>query len=818
LKYLEAENKFFLAVEQDKDIETIEALQMEVDRLESFKPKSSNLILSVEQVMSKIELFIQTYNIPRAKALASNRDMNGLRAFKEVIAELKKFLEELSPMSVSFVGDNMMTKVDISSKDIMLSSNSKIVKLTERVSDGTKSSNKSIIVDAEFKGLQVKVKLRKDRNALQREYSIMESLNMKAPNYFIRPFDLVSYDKDELIPCDGCDDNLSGLHGIVMESGIIDMKAYSRMHFRKPNFLIEFKSVGFDVSEIIKTAHSNNIVLMDLKPANIVRVINNDGTNNHKAIDFDDAIDLNKFLPSTTISGTPRYIAPEVAKHMLDSTKNNKFKPTLAVDVFSFGLWVFEVFNEQVSLWTCLGVDEFKDEDVLISASKLTDDQIQRVINDKLGDTKLTAARTWLLDALKVNPHNRLTIERLNSNHSLLTTNYATISMNNLVDKIITVSNDNARQIMENNNMNARLLLNKFQELRQDVQDEFHRLGDSFSGLITQTATDNEAIAEELNYFRQQLELQRKAGRLDVDALQKTITNMGSDVSREISSSLSSILASSQGKGPLSSTTTDEVNKKLDILICMVTNVQDEVTDISKSVVNISRLTSKIAENMTRYPHTFVILPKPPMAKLGKDASRVSKAMNYFKREMFSPVMALMWNESVLIFICPISKKAVGTGYTIQIPTALLKTIVPALKWGLIFLKLALATQGLASFVPDVSVVLPEINGNYINSIEKSIIHATSETADFISNHEQDINSFLDSIGNEDDQAAFDFVADFLMKKEGYNGPNPHLWEPKNTGLVKAVSDYDQSCLWVSPECKDEFKRRGLQAIQKKTK
>jgi len=161
LKYLEAENNFYQAVEQDKDIETIEALQMEIDRLEALKPKSSNLILSVEQVMSKIELFIQTHNIPRAKALAASRDMNRLRVFKELIADLKKHLEELSPKSDSFVVDNIIEKVDISSKDVMSSFNSKIVKLTQRVSEGTKSSNKSIIVGAEFKGLQVKVKLKK---------------------------------------------------------------------------------------------------------------------------------------------------------------------------------------------------------------------------------------------------------------------------------------------------------------------------------------------------------------------------------------------------------------------------------------------------------------------------------------------------------------------------------------------------------------------------------------------------------------------------------------------------------------------------------
>jgi anaerobic ribonucleoside-triphosphate reductase len=107
LKYLEAENNFYQAVKQEKDMETIEALQMEVDRLESLKSKSSNLILSVEQIMSKIELFIQTNNTSRAIALAANRDLHGLRAFKEVIAELKERFEELSLKS----GDKMIEKV-----------------------------------------------------------------------------------------------------------------------------------------------------------------------------------------------------------------------------------------------------------------------------------------------------------------------------------------------------------------------------------------------------------------------------------------------------------------------------------------------------------------------------------------------------------------------------------------------------------------------------------------------------------------------------------------------------------------------------------
>ena len=112
MKYLEAENNYSQAVEQDViDVDNIEALKLEIDRLEVFKPTSSNLALSVEQVMRKIELFIQTNDVPRTKVLATSRDISGLRSFKEVIAELKKHLEVLSPKSDSFVGDNVIEKV-----------------------------------------------------------------------------------------------------------------------------------------------------------------------------------------------------------------------------------------------------------------------------------------------------------------------------------------------------------------------------------------------------------------------------------------------------------------------------------------------------------------------------------------------------------------------------------------------------------------------------------------------------------------------------------------------------------------------------------
>ena len=112
LKYLESENDYSQAIEQDViDVDYIEALKIEIDRLEVFKPTSSNIELSVEQVRNKIDLFIQTNDDPRTRALASDRDISGLLSFKEVVAELKKHLEELSPKSDPCIRENEIEQV-----------------------------------------------------------------------------------------------------------------------------------------------------------------------------------------------------------------------------------------------------------------------------------------------------------------------------------------------------------------------------------------------------------------------------------------------------------------------------------------------------------------------------------------------------------------------------------------------------------------------------------------------------------------------------------------------------------------------------------
>ena len=80
---------------------------------------------------------------------------------------------------------------------------------------------------------------------------------------------------------------------------------------------------------------------------------------------------------------------------------------------------------------------------------------------------------------------------RMDAKHSLFTTKYATINMDTVftaskenTERIITVINTNTQQMIDNNNTNVTAVINKFQELRQDIRDEFDRLGDSFNTII----------------------------------------------------------------------------------------------------------------------------------------------------------------------------------------------------------------------------------------------------------------------------------------------------------------------------------------------
>ncbi len=192
-------------------------------------------------------------------------------------------------------------------------------------------------------------------------------------------------------------------------------------------------------------------------------------------------------------------------------------------------------------------------------------------------------------------------------------------------------------------------------------------------------------------------------------------------------------------------------------------------------------------------------------------SSSSSSVFKFVKNEINNPSQALLWERSVLLFICPVSLKIMScglneSGYYINLSSSELRTIVPALRWGLFFLKAGLASQGLGSVVPDVASLLSVIDDTYIRSIEIAIVSSVQPALDLtmIDNFDEVLNQTLESITDEQDQAAFNVLTDFFIKKE--------------SGLHKEVSNDGSCSLWVSKESKQEFLERGLDAIKIKVR
>ena len=441
---------------------------------------------------------------------------------------------------------------------------------------------------------------------------------------------------------------------------------------------------------------------------------------------------------------------------------------------------------------------------VLEFAAVLTDDIVTQTIDRSFNGVDFESVRSWLKDALVVNPVKRWSIASLKTRHSLFSDKGATLSMSKMTTAIadsktdvINVLNARAEQIMYHNDQNTSVLKASISGLQDEVRRGFLSLGEALSNITAQAALGNVQCKEGLATLMAELSRQREqGGSVDMATIQAAIKSMGSDLSQHIEASVSKVLAEDG----------HEVTQKMDLLIGMVTNMTNEVASISKTVTDLKKLTIDIAVSQTNHiPRTFVIKPKPPPVKLDSKASMLAKIGNFVNRKVASPFQDLLWDESVLVFICPVMKKEVpcgphGRGYAITLPTEVFKRSIPALKWGFMFLKVALSTQGLGAAVPDIGPLLPSIDNEYLNSMAQNIfssIHDNVRAEIDSATSDDAINNMFESFSSEKDEAAMECIAQFLKDQEGYNGSDPH-WEPRNTGLNKV--ERDGRVLWLSRE------------------
>ena len=131
---------------------------------------------------------------------------------------------------------------------------------------------------------------------------------------------------------------------------------------------------------------------------------------------------------------------------------------------------------------------------------------------------------------------------------------------------------------------------------------------------------------------------------------------MEESLRKQISSSIREGLAESSG-----SSQADNVN----LLIDMVTSLMGQSEKLSQEF----ELFKSMSENQTHLltilekkfncmPLTFIVLPRFQPAKLAATASKTNKAINFIKRKTMS-AFELLWTESTIIFVCPVTLKQV---------------------------------------------------------------------------------------------------------------------------------------------------------------
>jgi serine/threonine protein kinase len=157
-----------------------------------------------------------------------------------------------------------------------------------------------------------------------------------------------------------------------------------------------------DIAKGLKYLHEKKIIHRDMKPANVAidKIIGNDLDFTAKIYDFGVSNFESNSAPTTGITGTCRYRAPEQAHGKLYDLK---------VDIFSFAILSFEIFAEQ-TVYTDNKYKRLNETQLLLQIRQkgLRPDKNMSVREDTPEEIKEMLKRNWEHD-----PEKRMTSDEL---------------------------------------------------------------------------------------------------------------------------------------------------------------------------------------------------------------------------------------------------------------------------------------------------------------------------------------------------------------------------------------------------------------------
>ena len=628
----------------------------------------------------------------------------------------------------------------------------------------------SFIVDGTYvhagTSLEVKVKLKKREKSekVQHEYHILFRLYNKNNRFFIRPYEVLKGWEGDISSV--YNEEMSNYCCIIMEKGaesLTDYLAREQQHISRIHSL----TIVEKLVDILIAAHEENIVLMDFKPCNIIRCADD----RWKAIDFDDSKEAGEAVNGRC---TACYASFEMAKYSLDKNPSCKSLPaSTAMDICSLGWMVWKIMNHNKSF--CEGKS---DKEILQILSTMTDEDMKKNINFVFPFKKDAPLRHWLEDALKIDPRTRPAANTLMTNYSILGSKEGTINTDSIV-----------REIKDQLDIQHLSLLERIDTLSQDLLDQLGHLKASLDQEVVHLALNSQIV--QFSNLMQTLEEQKlnaQSNNLQVDRLIVQLREAGADIKESVITSIIQVLSSKNDQNASQS-------DKLESVMQMMHGVKQQMNEIASLNQQQLSLLGKLGMKNNFMPHLFCIVAEEKREKLDENAKISSKVLNCVKRKAES-FQGWFWESSRLIFICPVTLEMVpcgphGKGYEICIPHEWVRTAVPILKVGWLLLKVALATQGLGTVIPNIFDFLPKtFNNDTVDALFDNI--ATPE--------QEEVSSAIDLM---EDTPALVYLFKLIARAEGCdlesNAAVLTSWKPSKTGLHLTSCEKTGQSAWVSP-------------------
>lgn len=586
---------------------------------------------------------------------------------------------------------------------------------------------------------------------------------------------------------------LTEVLGLVLERGTIDLGEHL-LQFGAVTHTIHQRAILSDIAKMVEAAHQNNIVLMDLKPQNIVHCLSH-GVGIWKAIDFEYS---RYFGEEVAKAATAQYASYEMARHVL-SAPGTSLKADPAMDICSFGWVVWRIFC-RVTLWESLGIAD-NETAIFEKLAKMEQKQLVDHINHAFpGSGNLDGVlRTFLSQVLHVDPKSRSVASRFRAETSLFGDKDPTINQQTVLGAIHSCSARTNSKLDELTN-----------EVKSACSNLSTQLNERVFGKIVE-GCNADGVSATLASIVDMLVQQRgdaHDNRMSMNTLARAMSTLHADLATGMLPCITTIMADHRDQ-----------SSKLDLVVTLMESMKvqlDEMMSIHRIEQTLLRCS---LVNDYRFPLTFVLVPQRPaepshaMGIRGRIASIAKDAYDVVTRHLFDTLY--------LFFYCPVTRNLVpcgkgGNGYVFSTPKGWVKQLIPVVKMGLLVVKAVMATQGLGGLIPNFPCAnLVDID-SLLTDVANAKIDQASNALDAV-----EANSFDKEVLSSLDSKMLDAIIEQVAKQDNvavsYSDFRGYC--PRNSGLEWvpcAKEGADIAGAWVSAGVgKAAFERDGPAAFKK---